>query len=182
MDLRRCVPCSLGKKDDRVSGRWGAMLVGRVSQYWILSCKSRYRSDDTLKKSLAKLPWHLWGSQVLAPPYCPERGSFPITLWSVPTGPIIPSFRVKMLCFFPFGGCTGLFCHNLPMPGGHRKGKQHEVKQLWSWSCTVGCPPPAFLHSILTTKPSSPGWRPRAGLAKMDRPQSESWLYCLLAG
>ena len=33
MDLRRCVPCSLGEKDGRVSGRWGATLVGRVSQY-----------------------------------------------------------------------------------------------------------------------------------------------------
>ena len=112
MGLGILVPCVLGRNGGRVSEKWGAMLIGRVTQYWILSCKSRYR----LMKSLAGLPWKLRGTHSRSPSYCPERQFSSPSLVCLYRS-YNPSFRVKMP-FFSFGGCNGLFCHNLLRPGG----------------------------------------------------------------
>lgn len=73
------------------------MLIGRVTQYWILSCKSRYR----LMKSLAGLPWKLGAHTVLAP-HIALKGSFPAPFWSVSTGPITLLLGSRCLFFFFF--------------------------------------------------------------------------------
>ena len=93
MGLGILVPCVSGS---RVNEKWGAMLIGRVTQYLILSCKSRYR----LMKSLAELPWKLQGTHSPSPSCCPERQFSSPSLVCLYRS-YNPSFRVKMPFFFP---------------------------------------------------------------------------------
>lgn len=104
-------------REDWWQGKW---KVGS-NAYWqgdsVLNSKLQIKvsSDEVLGRTTLETG----GTHSPSPSYCPERqfsSSFLVCLYRSHN----PFFRVKMpfFFFFSFGGCSGLFCHNLLRPGG----------------------------------------------------------------